>query len=87
MLVFMIIVFENYDKEIAKQKKEIKILKADKDFLMKQIINLENKDCSLLEHYYYNHNGVIETEEGYIIDGAYYEYKRELTPEEQFGEE
>lgn len=92
VLIIIIISFtiacNNYDKEIAKQKKEIKILKEDKAWLMKQILNLESKDCSWLENFYYNHKddgqcqcGVYEAEKGYIIDGNYYEYKGEADPD------
>lgn len=85
VLVLVSIGFKNYEKEIDKQKKEIKTLKADKEWLMKQILKLQDKDCSWLENYYYN-NITQKDSDWIIIDGAYYEYKRELTPQEQFGE-
>lgn len=83
---------ETKDKTIKKQKETIKKLKNKNQDLTLKVIDLkEEKDCSWLENFYYNHRedgkcqcGVYEKENGYIIDGAWYEYKGEY--KELFGE-
>lgn len=92
LIITLVLISVLYGASIYEYQKQVKKVQKDNKWLKKQIINLENKDCSWLENFYYNHRedgecqcGVYERENGYIIDGDWYEYKGEY--KDLFGED
>lgn len=90
LIITLVLISVLYGASIYEYQKQVKKLQKDNEWLVEQILDLESKDCSWLENFYYNHIGecqcgVYEKENGYIIDGAWYEYKGEY--KELFGED